>query len=358
VADESGEKTEEPTPKKLEDARKKGQVAKSRDMTGALVFMAGFFVMGAAFPLLLERSREAFLLSFQKVSLGAALSAEDIAHATYAGLWATVALSLPVVVAGAMVGALADFVQVGALFTLEPLTPKLEKLNPFEGMKNLFSEKQLVELLKAAAKMLLAGYVAWGVLRDELRVVAETARAGPDLILLASGHVLYKLTTRIALLFVLFALFDLWWQRRVYMKDMRMTKEEVKREYKESEGDPHHKARRREMHQEILEGAMMEDVASADVVITNPTHLAVALRYDRARDGAPRVLAKGVGAWAARVKERARALGIPTVEDVPLARALFAVEVGEEIPESLYDGVAAVLSFVYAQQRRREVPQA
>jgi flagellar biosynthetic protein FlhB len=353
VADEGGDKTEEPTEKKLGDARKKGQVSKSRDLTGALVFMVGFFVIAAMFPWTLQQFKQGFYLAFSKI--GTDITPEDVATACFHGLYSVLIVSLPAIAAAAMIGALADFLQVGALFTLEPLMPKLDKLNPLEGMKNLVSKKQLVELLKSTVKLLLAGYIAWGVLRDELGLIAATARADAALILVAGGRIMYRLSTRIALIFILFAIFDVWWQRRTYMKDMMMTKDEVKREYKESEGDPHHKAKRKEMHQEILEEAAMNDVGSADVIVTNPEHYAVAVRYDKEQDNAPRVVAKGIDSKAARIREIAQKAGVPLMRNVPLAHALYRIDVGDEIPEALYDAVAEVLNFVYAEQRKREL---
>jgi flagellar biosynthetic protein FlhB len=351
VADEGGEKTEEPTDKKLDDARKKGQVWKSRDLTGALVFMSGFFILAATFPLTYGHYKQVLFTAFATVG-ARAITEETIAANVYEGLYLVVLLTMPAAVGAAIVGGLADFVQVGALFTLEPLMPKLEKLNPIEGLKNLVSKKQAVELLKSTLKLVLASYIAFTVIKGELRLVVATARGTPDLILAASGSILYKLTTRIAMLFVVFAIFDLWWQHRSYQKDMMMTKDEVKREYKESEGDPHHKARRREMHQEILEGAMMDEVATADVVVTNPDHYAVALKYDTGQDNAPRVVAKGLDARAHQIKKLASEHGVLEVRNVPLAHALYRLDVGCEVPEALYDAVAEVLSFVYTEQRK------
>jgi flagellar biosynthetic protein FlhB len=149
------------------------------------------------------------------------------------------------------------------------------------------------------------------------------------------------------MVFFLFAIFDVWWQRKSYMKDMMMSKEDVKKEYKESEGDPHHKAKRKELHHEIMEGAQMEAVKEADVIVTNPDHVAVALKYDKDKDGAPRVLAKGLDFKAERIKALARDSDVPTLRNVPLAHALLRVEVGHEVPEELYDAVAEVLNFVY-----------
>jgi flagellar biosynthetic protein FlhB len=297
--------------------------------------------------------REVLFTAFASVQVRD-MAPERIAANVYQGLLLVVLLTIPAAVGGAIVGGFADFIQVGSLFALDPLIPKLEKLNPIEGLKNLFSKKQLVELLKSTVKLAVTGYLAYGVIAGELRLIVTTARGTPDLILAASGAILYKLTTRIAMVFMVFAIFDLWWQHRVYMKDMMMTKDEVKREYKESEGDPHHKARRREMHQEILEGAAMEDVADADVVVTNPDHYAVALKYDHATDDAPRVVAKGQDARAQQIKSIAREAGVLEVHNVPLAHALYEIELGGPVPEALFDAVAEVLNFVYAEQQKSE----
>ena len=161
------------------------------------------------------------------------------------------------------------------------------------------------------------------------------------------GELVFRVAVRVGLLYMLFSIFDLWFQRRSYMKDMMMSKDEVKREYKESEGDPHHKHKRKEMHMEILEGAQMEAVKGADVVVTNPTHLAIALRYDKEKDNAPRVIAKGMNLRAEAIKELAKQSNVSILRNVPLAHALHRLEVGHEIPEELYDAVAEVLNFVY-----------
>jgi len=353
VADEGGEKTEEPTGKELDDARKKGQVWKSRDLTGSLVFMAGFFAMAATFPITYQHYRQVLFEAFATVSKHP-ITEELIAANVYHGLYLVVILTMPAAVAGAIVGGLSDFLQVGANFTLEPIFPKLEKLNPIEGLKNLFSKKQAVELIKSTAKLAITTYVAYAVVKGQLRVIIASARATPDLIMLAAGAVIYKLTTRVAMVFMVFAIFDVWWQHRSFMKDLMMSKDEVKREYKESEGDPHHKAKRKEMHQEILESAAVENVADADVVVTNPDHYAVALKYQRENDNAPRIVAKGIDAMAMRIKAIAADKGVTEIRNVPLAHALYRVDVGDEIPEDLYDAVAEVMNFVYMEQQRRE----
>lgn len=346
MADESGDKTEEPTPKKLDDARKRGQVWKSRDLTSALVFFVGYAAMTASIQAIYERFHALFNGSVEKIGhLGT--PAHDTSDALFQGLVALLVLCLPVVAGAAIVGGLADFLQVGPLFTGDPVMPKLEKLNPVEGLKNIFSKKTVVEALKNVAKVSLAGYLAWTVLRNHIPVVIASVHSTPAGLAAVLGELVYRLVVKVGLLLVLTALFDVWWQHRTYMKDMMMTREEVKREYKESEGDPHHKAKRKELHQEILEHSAIESVQTADVVITNPTHVAVAIAYDKEKDKAPRVLAKGVDERAAQIRELARKHDVPMVRNVPLARALNKLELGTEIPEDLYDAVAEVLNFVY-----------
>lgn len=343
---EGGDKTEEPTDKKLEDSRKEGQVWKSKDLTGVIVFLVGLGVVKATWPNIEERLKEIFLFSFDHVA-----HPEDLVNTTYRlmllMLSDVILLTLPVAGAAAVVGALAEFLQVGALFTIKPLMPKLDKLNPIAGFKNLVGKKQIVELAKNLFKIGITGYVVYGVVRDSMGMVVATIRGTVESTMAVMGELVYRVSVRVGMLFFVFAIFDLWFQRKSYMKDMMMAKDEVKKEYKESEGDPHHKAKRKEFHQEILEGAQMEAVKGADVIVTNPDHIAVALKYDKERDGAPRVLARGFDARAEAIKQLAKGAEVAILRNVPLAHALVRVEVGQEIPEELYDAVAEVMNFVY-----------
>ncbi len=346
MAESSGDKTEAPTDKKLADARKRGQIWKSRDLTGAMVFFTGYAVMAKSVDLVYTRFNDLFREAVQKIQ-SPGLPLEDATSVLNSGIVAVLTLCLPVVAAAAVVGGLSDFLQVGPLFTGDPIIPKLEKLNAFEGLKNLVNKKAIVDGFKNTAKVGLALYLAWGVLRDHLGLVMQTVHATPVQIASVVGELVYRLTVKVGLLLVLTAIFDLWWQHRSYMEEMKMTKDEVKREYKESEGDPHHKAKRKELHQEILEHSAMENVANADVIITNPEHVAIALRYRKAEDAAPLVLAKGVDSVAAQIRGIAAAKHVPMVRNVPLAHALLRVDVGDAVPEELYDAVAEVLNFVY-----------
>lgn len=347
MADEGGEKTEEPTQKKLDDARKKGQISKSKDLTGVVVFLVGLGALKASWDSLEKRIRDLFAFTFDHLADDPEKMATATAHAMQLALTDVIMITIPIAGGCALAGLMMDFLQVGSLFTLDPLLPKLEKLNPIEGLKNMFKMKQLVELIKSMLKILITGYVVYGVVRDSLAMVVGTVHGDAHATILVLGELVYAVAVKVALLYFLFAIFDVWFQKHSFTKDMKMTKDEVKREYKESEGDPHHKAKRKELHQEILESAAMENVKSADVVVTNPEHVAVALKYDKDHDGAPRVIARGFDARAQAIKQLAREGDVAILRNVPLAHALVKVELGEEIPEELYDAVAEVLNFVY-----------
>jgi flagellar biosynthetic protein FlhB len=351
----SDDKTEEPTSKKLDDARKKGQIWKSKDLTGVFGLVVGLGVVRSTWPDVEAKVTELFRYSFDHIAHPEGIQ-EATSHLMTMGLNSVLMLSLPVVAAVALVGGLVDFLLVGSLFTIDPLFPKLEKLNPIAGLKNLISKKQIIELLKNLAKISVAGYVTFGVVRDSMPLVVETVRNDINVTLAVMGELLYRLAMRVGMVFFLFAIFDVWWQRMSYMKDMMMSKEDVKKEYKESEGDPHTKAKRKEMAHELLEGAQMEAVKDADVIVTNPDHVAVALKYDKDKDVAPRVLVKGLDFKAERIKALAREMDVPTLRNVPLAHALLRVDVGEQVPEELYDAVAEVLNFVYG--LKNETPAA
>ncbi len=348
----SGEKTEEPTQKKLDDARREGNVWKSKDLAGALSFAVAMAVLKGTWGNFEREIRKLFTFAIETTS-----HPVDLPTATsqimLMGLISVVIVSLPIALAAGLTAGMVDFLQIGALFSPKAVMPKLEKLNAINGLKNLVGKKQLVELVKSVFKLSVTGYVVYRVVRDAMGMVVATTQGDVLMTMLVMGELVYRVVLRVTLLFVAFAIFDVWWQRRVYMKDNMMSKEDVKKEYKESEGDPHHKAKRKELHHEILEGAQLESVKKADVVVTNPNHLAIALKYDRENDGAPRVIAKGMNLRAEALKALAKEADVPMLRNVPLAHALLRLEIGQEVPEELYDAVAEVLNFVYQLKGRR-----
>jgi flagellar biosynthetic protein FlhB len=342
----SDEKTEEPSQKKLDDARKKGQVWKSKDLTGVFGLVVGLGVVKATWSDVEERVTKLFQFTFEHLAHPNTLSAAS-GQLTTLAVSTLIALSLPVVASVAIVGGLLDFLQVGALFSMEVIIPKPDKLNPIEGIKNLITKKTIIELIKNVLKISVAAYVTFGVVRDSMGLVVETIHGDVHTIMTIRGELMTRVAMRVAMVFFVFAIFDVWWQRKAYMKDQMMSKEDVKKEYKESEGDPHTKAKRKEIAHEMLESAQMEAVKEADVIVTNPDHVAVALKYDKDKDAAPRVICKGIDARAESIKALARDRDVPTLRNVPLAHALLRVDVGQDVPEELYDAVAEVLNFVY-----------
>ncbi|HEY1089349.1 MAG TPA: EscU/YscU/HrcU family type III secretion system export apparatus switch protein, partial [Archangium sp.] len=254
---------------------------------------------------------------------------------------------IPVAFTAAFAGGMMEFLQVGALFAIKALMPNFGKLNPIEGLKNLIGKKQVIELVKSMFKLSVTAWVVWGVVTEAMGLVVATIHGDAPLTMTVMGELVSRVVKKVVGVFIAFAIFDVWWQRTSWMKDQMMSKDDVKKEYKESEGDPHHKAKRKELAHELLEGAQMDAVKGADVIVTNPEHVAVALKYDKTKDGAPRVIAKGMELRAAGIRELARKYDVPMLRNVPLAHALLRLEVNQEVPEELYDAVAEVLNFVY-----------
>jgi flagellar biosynthesis protein FlhB len=335
-----GEPTEKATPKRLREARRKGQVARSRDLSGLAVFAAVAAAALATGPLWVRA-----LAAFVRDSLGGASAwprtaiAASLGHAVDLLLLATA----PALGAGVAAAVLVGLFQVRPLWTWKPLKPELSRLNALKGLKQLVSLRRLTDLLKSivalTALVVVLGVTLWEAIPELIRL--EGASPAPLGVVILRWAKFLALRGGLVLLVV--AAVDYGLQRYRHERDLRMTKEEVKREHKESEGDPQHKSARKRLHQELTEHDMVQQVSQADLVVVNPTHLAVALRYDDRRDPAPRVVAKGQRLVAARIKEVARQARVPIFHDVGLARALHELEPGDEIPEALYDAVADLL---------------
>jgi flagellar biosynthetic protein FlhB len=337
-----GEPTEDPTPRRLRQAREKGQIAYSGDFTSSAAFVAaaGALLAGAGF--LAGELTRVMASGLARAVSGAA----DPGAALRALLGDVARLVGPVLGAAFVAAAVVGYLQSGGLFTLAPLAPRGDKLNPLAGLGRLFSRDALVQLLKALVKIAVVGAVAWWTLAPHVGDFPRLVGASAPLAAGWTWSLAARLLLRVALAYVVIGAADYLWTRHKWLKGQRMPREEVKREYKEQEGDPHHKAERQRMHREILRHAMVESVRTADCVIVNPEHIAVALRYDQASMGAPEVVAKGEDLVAQQIREVARRHGVPIYRDVALARALHQLELGDEIPEALYDAVAEVLRFV------------
>jgi type III secretion protein U len=335
----SGDRTEQPTPRRLAEARRRGEVARSRELTAAAGLAAGLAAVAAGGPWVCGA-----LAAMVRGALASAAAPEasPVAQAgealRRAGRPAALLLLAPALAAGAVA-----VLQTGGALSLEPLRPKLERLGLAAGLRRLFSADALARAGVGIVKAALAGAIVWGWFRDHARALAQLPRLG--LHALPRAAPLGSLALRLALAGLAFGLVDWALARRRHLRGLRMTRDEVRRESKEDEGDPQHRAERRRLHRGLLEA---EPVSRATVVVVNPTHVAVALRHRRGEDAAPRVLAKGTGLRAARIRSAARRAGVPIVRDVALARALHRLgEVGAEIPVQLYDAAAAVLVHVH-----------
>jgi len=342
----TGEKTEEPSPQKLKQARDKGQVAKSQDAIQALSFIIVFSIVATTMGSTGNRLRE-----FLQGSLTTAVRRGDETSTLFTmideGIWMVLMCSLPAMGGAFVAGFAANAMQVGFMITTEPLTPDIKKLNPVDGFKNLFSKKKLVESLKQLLKFILVSYIAYTSVLESLREVILAVRIDLWTGVALGGQIIVSIAKKIGLMFIIVAAADFFWQRHVFKKDMMMSKYDTKQEYKQSEGDPQQKAERKALAEELILHGSQQNVANADAVVVNPAHVAVAIKYDKDKGGAPRIVAKGMRKNAETIKEIARQAGVPILRNIPLAQALHKLDIEEEIPEELYEAVAEVLNFVF-----------
>ncbi|KVO31351.1 type III secretion system protein HrcU [Burkholderia ubonensis] len=339
------EKTEEPTEKKLKKVREKGQVAKSKDVADAVTLAAVIGVMTAGESMLTGGLTRAIRTALDFVQ------GERTSQATLAALHdlaASAALTmLPFVVAAIVAGVVSQAPQAGFMITLEPVMPKFDALNPMNGIKRIFSLKSLLELVKMIVKAVVLACVIWKMMTSLFPLVVASVYEPTPQLLRVLWTVLMKLLGVVVLVVVVFAAADYKLARVMFIRDNRMTKEETKREHKESEGDPHTKGERRRLAREIATSAPpRQKVGQANVLVVNPTHYAVAIRYAPDEHPLPRVIEKAVDDGALALRRHAHALGVPIVGNPPVARALYRVERDAAIPEELFETVAAILRWV------------
>lgn len=346
-ADSDEEKSEEPSAQRLEDFRKEGQVAQSKELTSLLVLLSTLACMWGLGPSLAGDFMNFMRRMFVEMSV-AELTQERAGSLLMSCIGQAGRVVLPIALAGFAAGVLGSIVQFGFLFTLAPLEPQADRINPFSGFRRIFSIGSLVEGLKSVLKLAAVIWATYLLVRSEL--VASSSMVDMESAQFVSymGSTGFRLVGGVCVgLFVVAAL-DFAYQKFRYRKSLMMTKQEVKQEHKQREGDPLLKARIRSLQRERARRRMMQDVPKADVIVTNPTHIAVAIKYDVEKMAAPKVLAKGADLLAQRIKELGKKSGVPLVENVPLARALHkSVKVGGTIPRPLYQAVAEVLAYVY-----------
>ncbi|MGA1868996.1 MAG: flagellar biosynthesis protein FlhB [bacterium] len=347
MPDTTQQRTEPATPKRRREAREKGQVAKSQEIANALIFMGTllvFFFAGRFMLHNLFKLMKYILSQSGSLKITPKNSVNFISHLQLSLL----PILMPMLLSLSALAVLANYLQVGFLITLQPLIPDFTRLNPINGIKNIFSLRKVMEILKSVLQIAIISIIAYITLRSEIQNTPALIRMTPGVFLFYLGDVSFTLIFRVTGALSVLAFFDYLYQRYEHEKSLLMTKEEVKEEQKQTEGDPRIKGRIRSIQLNLARKRMMAAVPQADVVITNPEHIAVALQYKQKEMSAPKVLAKGAGYLAERIKEIAKENNIPLVEDKPLARALYKiVEVGDFIPPQLYQAVAEILAFIY-----------
>jgi flagellar biosynthesis protein FlhB len=346
AGDQSQDKTEQPTGKKLADARQKGNVAQSREIPSVLILSGGLGVFFFGGSWMLGRLTDIMRGIYQRV--GSQNMLPENMHSLFWELFTHSLVTLiPLMLIVMTAGVVGNVAQFGFLITGEKLTPDLTKLNPLSGIKRLFSLRSLVELVKSIIKLTIIGGVAYIVINRYLDQIPGLMQLSVGGIVGFIGQVSFQLGLYTCMVLFVMAMADFSYSKWQHNRDLKMTKQEVKDEHKQSEGDPSVKARIRSIQREMARRRMMEAVPEATVVITNPTHLAIALKYD---DGmhAPQVIAKGAGFVAQKIKSIAAENDIPLVENKPLARTMYkSIEIGDFIPADLYRAVAEILAYVY-----------
>ena len=349
---EGDDKTEEATPKKLEEARKEGQVSKSREVGMGVSLISMFILLkvyvGTVGEQIMEIFREVYIKIPEFIGTEGTYGIVAFAMLLSDMILKMLILMAPFLLVGFIVGFITDLVQVKWEFTLKPLQPKFDKMDPIKGFKKIISPQSIFELIKSILKIVFISYLAYTTVKDKIGLVYSLYEISLMSAVSAVGEIVINMGIKISTWYMIIAAIDYIYQKLKFKKDMRMSKQEVKDEYKNAEGDPNVRAQQRQRMRQATQRRMMQSVPTADVVITNPTHFAVALKYDADSGKAPIVVAKGEDFLAKKIKEIAKESNVEIVENKPLARMLYHnVELGEEIPPELYQAVAEVLAFVY-----------
>jgi flagellar biosynthesis protein FlhB len=345
-------RTEKPTARRLQKAREKGQVARSKEVPAAAVLMGGLLFL-SYFGSRMLRDLLGQLSDFLRIRPPQDFSITFISSLAFAATTKVVLLIMPLMLAICFVGIASNIMQSGLIFSWHQLGFRFEKLKPSNGFSRLFSKNGAVELLKSLALVLVISYISYQVVLQHLPLYPRLILMDAGQLLYWTGTICYQVCLRVCVFLVLIAIADYAFQRYRFLEQLRMTKQEVKDEFKEMEGDPLTRGRIRRIQREVARKRMMSAVPTADVVITNPTHYAVALAYDMNKMEAPQVVAKGVGFLAIKIKELAQKHDVPMVENRSLAQTLYkTVEVGAFVPVTLYRAVAEILAYIYKTRNR------
>ena len=354
MAEQEGqEKTEVPTEKKRRESREEGQVAFSKELSSAALLAGIVLTLVATSPIILDAMRQLMSQIFRDLAQSEELSIDSIFTLSEEILSIILPAFTPFVAVIIFVGIFASVLQVGVLITFKAIAPKFNKISPLTGLKRLFSSQSLADFLKSMAKLIIVGFVGYLTYIDKITELNGLSVSTPDFILIYNFTVVAEVAGKIVLALVAIAIFDYFYQRWHHEQQLMMTKQEVKDETKQTEGDPQLKARIRQIQREMSNARMMQEVPKADAVIVNPTHFSVAILYDRDVMTAPEVIAKGADHLALRMRTVARENNVPILERPELARDLYAnVEIGDDIPERFYKAIAEILAFVYRLRKR------
>lgn len=344
----------EASQQKLQKARKEGQVVKSKDFSTALSLMVMFVIIVKTSPLVWDQITKLFVLLYEQIP-HAHIDEMGLPYLLTVALVPTLIIILPILFVAAFVAILGDFIQVGPLVTTTPLVPKLDKLDPSKYFKNLFSPKTAFELVKNIVKVFLLGLIGYMVYKSHLEAILSLIAIDNNFaVMMEFGSLVTDFVMKAGMAFLVIAAADYGMTRWKFMNDQKMSFKEVKDEYKNQEGDPNVKAALRQRRQQMLHKGMMDAVPDADFVVTNPTHVACALKYDQESMESPKLVAKGTELIAKKIIEIAREHEVPVIENPPVARALFRlVEPNCYIPPDLYKAVAEILLFVYSLRRKQ-----
>lgn len=350
---DTGDKTEQPTGKKLEDARKEGNVPQSKEVTIAITLVASFYVFKLFYPLVKSQMLDVIKDQLQMVGYTQSLDISNLQDVFIKCLLKYAIAAIPLLLVVGFAAIVISMAQTKLLVNFKSLKPKFDRMNPIQGIKKLFSLKGFIEVLKSLLKIFLLMYIIYICISKKLDMLPKLIDSTIDEVALFTGNVIFDIINKVVIAFAAIAVADYIYQRFQYIKNLRMTKQEVKEEYKNIEGDPQVKGKIKQKQQEMSRARMMQDVPTADVVIKNPTHFAVALKYDHINQGAPVVVAKGQDHVALKIIDIAEKNDISVVENVPLARALYAaVEIGSEIPAEFYNPVAEILAHIYSLNKK------
>ena len=342
------------TPRKLEQARKEGQVVKSKDFSTAVSLLVLFSVIFGLAPFIWKEIVQVFTLLYEQIP-NASVNKIGYMYITFIAIKGTSLIIGPILAIAWLVAVLADFIQVGPLVAVAPLVPKLDKLNPTKYFKNIMSIKTLFELFKNIVKVVVLGYIGWMVYKDHIETILMLAAIDNNFaVMIEFGKLMTEFIFKACIAFLIISAADYGVTKWKFLKDQKMSFKEIKDEYKNSEGDPNVKAALRQRRMQMLQQGAMDSVPTADFVVTNPTHVACALKYVAEEMDSPMLIAKGTELIAKKIIDIAKEHNVPVIENAPVARALFRmVDINMPIPPELYKAVAEILMFVYKMKNKR-----